>query len=50
MQSGIEAALRFAVACGAQAVRHIGGATNAPDAGTIHVLIDSNTGGMCQKW
>jgi sugar/nucleoside kinase (ribokinase family) len=44
-QAALPDALRFAVACGAQAVTQIGGATNAPSAGTIstHYLKASTT-------
>jgi sugar/nucleoside kinase (ribokinase family) len=44
-QAALPDALRFAVACGAQAVTQIGGATNAPSAETIstHYLKPSTT-------
>lgn len=37
----IEKALRFAVACGAQAVTQVGGATNAPSATMIHQFLQN---------
>jgi sugar/nucleoside kinase (ribokinase family) len=40
LQRDLPDALRFAAACGAQAVTQIGGATNAPDAATIEAWLD----------
>ncbi len=37
----IDEALRFAAACGAQAVMQVGGATNAPSAKLIHAFLNS---------
>lgn len=38
----LEAALRFGTACGADAVTHFGGATDAPSAATIHAFLKRN--------
>jgi sugar/nucleoside kinase (ribokinase family) len=38
-QASLEEALRFGTACGADAVTHLGGATLAPHAATIHALV-----------
>lgn len=39
LQRGLSDALRFAAACGAQAVTQVGGATNAPDAALIETWL-----------
>jgi len=39
LQRDLPDALRFAAACGAQAVTQVGGATNAPDAATIEAWL-----------
>jgi sugar/nucleoside kinase (ribokinase family) len=42
-QAALDAALRFGTACGADAVTHLGGATDAPNAPAIHAMLQQRT-------
>ena len=42
-QASLVDALHFGVACGADAVTHVGGATDAPDAAAVHALLKERT-------
>ncbi len=42
-QASLVDALRFGTACGADAVTHVGGATDAPDAAAVHALLKERT-------